>query len=491
MGSGYSNLVQHVQCAHPNDYVKIIDDIKKTVETPSASSNADSFFFPKKTIRLYGWLDLVINGMLPFSTVTNPVFGRNVKFESISRNTLKKYLSLLTREVEAKIRSALPQKFCLVFDGWSHLQTHFLGVYATFPSRSPTGYSKILLGFSPFESEQSTNADAHIDYFEFVLKLFDKEFSNVTAIVGDNCSVNHSIATKIGHVSNTGFIGCASHRYNLALKNLITKHASEVSVEKVRNLMKSLRKPKMAGKLREVSHLRAVTDCPTRWSSTVEMLRRYSELRDILENIDDDELEKLLLNGRENRQIEKLCGMLFKLDSVTKALQNDGTSCADVRILFDEVIKDFPETSARLSSSAKIVHQQEFESAIVKLQDKKMELLTTEEKKSIEHLKCKDSEIITENNSVDSLSYAEQALKKRKINHEKAGSCYMDTRYIVPTSNMCERLFSKTGYALSDRRGNILPSNFEEQIFLHANSSFWNVEDVNKIAHGTNNLNDS
>ena len=44
-------------------------------------------------------------------------------------------------------------------------------------------------------------------------------------------------------------------------------------------------------------------------------------------------------------------------------------------------------------------------------------------------------------------------------------SKYMDLKFIIPTSNICERLFSAAGYGLNDRRQAILPANFESQMF--------------------------
>ncbi len=40
---------------------------------------------------------------------------------------------------------------------------------------------------------------------------------------------------------------------------------------------------------------------------------------------------------------------------------------------------------------------------------------------------------------------------------------YITTRFILSTSNISERMFSRAGDALSDRRKRILPSNFEQQ----------------------------
>lgn len=118
-----------------------------------------------------------------------------------------------------------------------------------------------------------------------------------------------------------------------------------------------------------------------------------------------------------------------------------------------------------------------FESAIVKIQDRRVESLTEEEKRAVSLLKTRNSVPIIPNGA--NLSFAEQALKKRRIGTEN-GALYMDTHFLLPTSNICERLFSKAGHALSDRRGRIMPSNFEEQIFLHVNSDLWGISDVSK-----------
>ncbi len=79
-----------------------------------------------------------------------------------------------------------------------------------------------------------------------------------------------------------------------------------------------------------------------------------------------------------------------------------------------------------------------------------------------------------------SASLAERAIKKRRM-VKNASNGYMDTRFILPTSNICTRLFSKAGYALHDRRKGILPCNFQMQIFLHVNHSLWNISDVRSI----------
>ncbi len=51
------------------------------------------------------------------------------------------------------------------------------------------------------------------------------------------------------------------------------------------------------------------------------------------------------------------------------------------------------------------------------------------------------------------------------LHDEKENRCYIDTRFLLPTSNICERLFSVAGHALGDRRKPITPLHLEEQMF--------------------------
>lgn len=61
-------------------------------------------------------------------------------------------------------------------------------------------------------------------------------------------------------------------------------------------------------------------------------------------------------------------------------------------------------------------------------------------------------------------------------------NAYMNTRFILPTSNVSDRRFSMVGYAFGDRRKGTLPANFEMPFFLRANSDLWGVSDVQYIS---------
>lgn len=464
-GYGYTNLVSHVQAQHRSDY----DAMITTPSVSIRSSNKDfSLFYPKKTLQTWGWIDLVCASLQPFAIVENISFRRHIKYEPISRNTLHKYMAELVGIVEQKIQKLLPSKFAIIFDGWSVDTTHYVGVFASFPSRNELGYEKVLLALSPFFDEDSQSADAYFEFTEFVLGVYGRNINNVTAMIGDNCKTNKSFVDKTGR----GFIGCASHRFNLAVKDLIAEH--EPAITKVHELMKKLHTPNIAGKLLKVTHLKPKSYIKTRWSSTYEMLQRFLDLKDHIRGLENDELDRISPSTSEYKDIQELTKKFRELESVSKALQSDSCTLPMVRALFDTVIEEFPSMKNRLSSDAEIVLHPYFESGIIKIMRMEQHLMNLNEKHDMACFEVEDEvSVVPEENS--SLTLAQKALKKRRISN----STYTDLRYILPTSNICERLFSTAGYALNDRRRGVLPVNFERQIFLHANSHLWGISDVN------------
>ncbi|RQM24204.1 hypothetical protein B5M09_007767 [Aphanomyces astaci] len=244
--------------------------------------------------------------------------------------------------------------------------------------------------------------------------------------------------------------------------------------------MTKLRFTLPAARLRRVTPLRAITLSATRWSSTFNMLKRYIELKPFLWAIADDSIDVLRLNVVENREVTALLVTLEDLNSITLALQGDECSLLEVRQIFDTVIEDYPNAVGRLGPSARVVKNPSFESAIVKILRGTETTMTAEERESV--IKLRNEEAIESSAAAVALpviSLAERALKKNKVT--RMTSSFMDWRFLCPTSNMCERIFSSTKLAIGDRRCSMTPKNFEEQMFLHANINLWTIEDVQEM----------
>lgn len=73
-----------------------------------------------------------------------------MKAEGILVEAFMKYMSQMTRHIDEKISRTLPDKFVLVHNWWSYIQTHFVSAFVVFPSSKATDYSYCLSGFSPF-----------------------------------------------------------------------------------------------------------------------------------------------------------------------------------------------------------------------------------------------------------------------------------------------------------------------------------------------------
>jgi hypothetical protein len=113
---GYTNLTSHAKC-HDN-----FDAIMKTASAANVGPMED-FVRPlsKGARKIYGWLDLIINGNLPFSSCENKVYKRYLNLDPVGRMALTLYRDLVHTEVEALIQQDLPRTFGIIFDGKTSL----------------------------------------------------------------------------------------------------------------------------------------------------------------------------------------------------------------------------------------------------------------------------------------------------------------------------------------------------------------------------------
>ena len=90
----------------------------------------------------------------------------------------------------------------------------------------------------------------HIQFIEYILEFYGKNMLNLCVLVGENISLNRSIAVKTG----TPLVGCSSHCLNLAVNCLLSK--DEILVNKINPLMTKLRGLSFSALMRKVPPLR-------------------------------------------------------------------------------------------------------------------------------------------------------------------------------------------------------------------------------------------
>ncbi|KAG6599688.1 uncharacterized protein IUM83_13263 [Phytophthora cinnamomi] len=425
--SGYSNLVSHVRAAHPN-YERDMRD---------ASVAATGTLLPwvtQKASNRYAWLRWVVTGNLPLSFCESKETRQYTKLNPISVETLTTIMEAVTKAVKKMIGDAMPERFGLVLDGWTHGTEHYMAAYGCFKTAAGPQYPLLSLAPVINEPDDQLNVEGHLTAIKRFLPFFGKSISRCLFLVGDNCGVNKRLVNLLG----VPLIGCASHRLNLAVRDYLEPHDSVL--EEVQQLMRKLRTLKQAAKLRQA----------TRWPSTFSMLNRYFRLREFI-SADDEELSDFLPSRSAHRKLEALLSSLRGVESVSNHLQGDGLTLLDARVLFDEPLKSHPSFTKCLSGPA----------------DGRRSRCAGAIQAHAEGV---------DRTPADKEGFSVRTLKRRKI--AVAPTTYEVLEAIPPTSNMVERLFSVARAMLRHERHRLSPMMLEMILFLKINSSYWDVATV-------------
>ncbi|RLN57216.1 hypothetical protein BBJ28_00026335 [Nothophytophthora sp. Chile5] len=204
------------------------------------------------------------------------------------------------------------------------------------------------------------------------------------------------------------------------------------------------------------------------------MLERYLRIRLDIKRV--EAVKYLVPTGNQHRKIVTLFEHMKKLDSVCKKLQNDSTNMADVRLLFDSVVAEYPIMGEHLKSGTKIVHSPSFEAAVVKVINGSA--LSTAEATALQPLQVSRS--LGKKRKERDDDYAAQILREgtKKRSSMRSSVAYSNLVTIPPTSNTVERLFSQCKLIMTPQRRCMLPANFEMISFLRVNKRMWNVASV-------------
>jgi len=365
-------------------------------------------------------------------------------------------------------------------------------------------------------------ATTHLDHIKKILEdNYGKNIdANVSNFCGDNCSTN----IKLALLAKKPFVGCASHRHSLEINHFTKEQPNmKYAVDTTHAVMTQAKQLKTSAALRNLTHLRAKVDQPTRWSSKAAMLNRFQELieylkqiavvRDLLPFQPFDRL-KVQVAAEVYANQNKYCLELQKQNDSTPSLQR-------TRLILELAAKDLKEDiklnhltlddtySIRyLMPDSVIVKFKDFENGVRKLQQKHEDSLIGSEIAELEFLlKEKDD---SGQRGGDDLDYCEPSAtdtpdtKRRKKERrlqlsvekndehqkvaagKKAVSKYINPNFILGVNNTLERCFSRAKRILSDSRAGMSPRTFEAILFLKLNEEYWNVNDVALAINASN-----
>lgn len=472
--NGYGNLASHVKTKH--------DDYSTRMEKEGLSS-----FVTTRALQMYEAINWVTATNLPLNFFEHDLTKKYTKLECFERRTLKKCMLKLCPLVEAVISNALPAKFGVCFDGWSHNSEHFVGVFACFLHDSKR--DEALLGIAPLldSDDDDLSAASHIKFLEYILSLYKRTLADVIYMVADNSSVNTCISKAI----NIPMVGCASHRLNLASQQFLK--ASEPLIDKVHKLMVKIKNSAYDSyTLRANGGLRPVVRQSTRWSSTFLMLKRMVKIMPALVDM-SPEVEELIPTDGEMKQLTALLARLRDLESASKKLQDATLDMAQCRALLNAVIDLFPSMASHLAADAPIVKWPDFERGCCKILDG--ERLSESETRAMSafvtggHARAgatSTSARLAKRVKISSSSKAPAFAEKVLQQHANRTAKYdrASVTAIPPTSNTVERLFSAAKAVLSPQRQGLHPQTLEAILFLRLNKRFWSVATVASALDG-------
>jgi len=127
-GSGWTNLKNHLRsCVGPN-YEDVYHEHLK-----HAAGNIEGYFFgsPRDT-DVFQILEWVVMRNQPLSEVDNKLTRALFKCKPVCSKSLRTYILAMIPIVESTIHSELPDKFGLLFDGWSDSSTHYVALFAVY-----------------------------------------------------------------------------------------------------------------------------------------------------------------------------------------------------------------------------------------------------------------------------------------------------------------------------------------------------------------------
>lgn len=156
-----------------------------------------------------------------------------------------------------------------------------------------------------------------------------------------------------------------------------------------------------------------------------------------------------------------------------------------VRALFDKLILQHPESAEKLSPTAEIIHSPAFETAVCKVQSLDERSLTVNEKKAIRRFLIEDDDTVEnsddgEPNEDIVTDWAQDAIDDTEARKRQRMfmSKYRSMKHISPTSNVCERIFSRAKLIMRPHRKHMSPFHLEMLIFLRCNKVLWDATTV-------------
>ncbi len=114
---GYTNAINHLR-TH-GDYQTLFASLKG-LSSDKQQSKLDEYISVRvspEAITIYRWLEFIVVRNEPFSVCEDSFLQRALSLKGLTRPTIMKYLSSVTRKVKEKLKDIIPNRFGVILDG--------------------------------------------------------------------------------------------------------------------------------------------------------------------------------------------------------------------------------------------------------------------------------------------------------------------------------------------------------------------------------------
>jgi hypothetical protein len=197
---GWTNLLSHLRTCVGANYESIFLDSKKVA---GSSNTMDGFFVcvSDREKEMHQWIQFIVMKNLPVSFVDCSYTRELARIKSVCGRTLRGNLLSLRDVMKDAIRQELPSRFVIVFDGWTEGTHHYIGIAASYTKMIEGKEVPVQTMFSMkpllVDGIQGMKATDHLEHLTKILLSYGKTCADIICLVGDNCSVNQSMARTL------------------------------------------------------------------------------------------------------------------------------------------------------------------------------------------------------------------------------------------------------------------------------------------------------
>ena len=334
---------------HKKEYAeKVGEDLPSKTNQPTLKSifmTKDTGPLPttKKKLVDKALEDYIISSLRPLSTVEQTSFKNllhalDSRYQAPCRKTLvaslKNRYDLAAADLKNQLRDS-PHVAC-THDLWSSLNTESFGATTVhFINKEWALLSKVL-GTNLFEGQHTSEAIAKS--LGEIMTEWDIDTDKLTGVTD-----NAANECKAFDILNWDRVSCAGHNINLAVTSGLKIPEVSRIIRKGGSIVAYFhRSPLATGVLLEKQKVllpkecqghKLITDCPTRWNSTLEMLQRLSEQIPALHAAVHDpsiakasnDLKSKLFSYDEQVTVDKLIELLKPFKTATVTLSAEST----------------------------------------------------------------------------------------------------------------------------------------------------------------------